>query len=223
MGLSLRLQFLFVVLTICCGSSFSNAADPYSVPMAVAVENKMFEPSHELNFQLGILPLDAFYKAAILSAAYTRYFASYWGWEVVNGSIAFSKDTGLRDELRQFNVQEDKYLDYIKFAATTNLIYTPVYNKNLMFNKSIVHGEMSGVFGGGMVAFKSGDTAPMVGGGLILRFFMSPQWSAKLDNRLYYHLSAGKSSSFFMAVNLGFAYEFDPGGKKARRLNEKVN
>ena len=195
------------------------AKDPYSVPEVVAVENKLFEPSRELNFQIGILPLDAFYKALLLSAAYTHYFESYWGWEVVNGTAAITQETNLRSDLRdRFGVRESSFLDYIRYSVVSNLVYTPIYNKNLLFNERLIHGEISFLAGGGMVAFTSGQTAPMFGGGLIWRFFSSESWSFKFDNRFYYHLAAGKSTNYYLAVNIGAAFEFDPDGKSKRRL-----
>ena len=214
-----KLILLAAVLT----STYAIAeVDPYSVPEAVTIENKMYEPSNELNLQLGVLPLDAFYKALLLNVGYTHYFQSFWGWEVFNGSIAFTKDTGLRNDLRtNFGVQEASYLDYIKYMVTTNLVYTPIYNKNLVFNKSLVHGEISFLAGGGMAAFKSDKSAPMAGAGLVYRFFMSDRWSLKLDNRLYYHFLPGTNSNYVLMINLGLAYEFDPDGKKNQRANSK--
>jgi outer membrane beta-barrel protein len=196
--------------------------DPYSVPPTTAIENKMYEPSKELNFQIGLLPLDAFYKALLLNVGYTNYYQSFWGWEVFNASMAFTQDTGLRNDLREnFGVKEATYLDYINYTVTTNLVYTPVYNKNLLFNKNLVHGEISFLGGGGMASFKSGKSAPMAGGGLIFRFFLSDRWSWKFDNRVYYHFAPGMSTNYVLSINLGLSYEFDPSGKEEQRSGRK--
>jgi hypothetical protein len=96
-----------------------------------------------------------------------------------------------------------------------------VYNKNLLFNKSLVHGEISFLGGGGMASFKSGKSAPMAGGGLIFRFFMSDRWSWKFDNRVYYHFAEGMSTNYVLSINLGLAYEFDPSGKAEQRNGHK--
>jgi outer membrane beta-barrel protein len=212
-----------LVISFSFFSSLADAeVDPYSVPATTAIENKMYEPSNELNFQAGLLPLDAFYKALLLNVGYTHYFQSYWGWEVLNGSIAFTQDTGLRDDLRNnFGVQEANYLDYINYTVTTNLVYTPVYSKNLLFNQNLVHGEISFLGGGGMASFKSGKSAPMAGGGLIFRFFMSDRWSWKFDNRVYYHFAEGMSTNYVLSINLGLSYEFDPSGKEEQRSRRK--
>ncbi|MGE0528811.1 MAG: outer membrane beta-barrel domain-containing protein [Bdellovibrionales bacterium] len=187
--------------------------------MPTAIENKLYEPSRELNFQAGILPLDAFYKALLLNLGYTHYYASYSGWEIFNASVAFSTETSLRDDLRNnFSVRESRYLDYVKYTVSTNYVYTPIYNKNLWFNEKVVHGEISFVGGGGMAAFKSGKTAPMAGGGVILRFFSSDRWSYKFDNRIYYHAESGMNTNFILSLSVGLSYDFDPGGKERRRM-----
>lgn len=219
----MRTAFTAMLISISLFSVFAfGKTDPYSVPQTTAIENKMYEPSKELSFQLGLLPLDAFYKALLLNIGYTNYFQSYWGWEVVNLSMAFTQDTGLRNDLRtNFGVQEANYLDYINYTATTNLVYTPVYNKNLLFNKTLVHGEISFVGGGGMASFKSGRSAPMAGTGLIFRFFSSDRWSWKFDNRVYYHFAEGLSTNFVLSINLGLSYEFDPTGKEEQRSERK--
>jgi hypothetical protein len=93
-------------------------------------------------------------------------------------------------------------------------VYTPIYSKNLFFNQSVVHGEMSFVGGGGVAGFHSKETATMVGGGFILRFFSSELVSYKLDGRLYYHTGQKKSSDLLLNINLGMSFELGNGGKR---------
>jgi hypothetical protein len=210
--------FLALWTSLITAPTYAQPLDPFDVPLPTAVENKLFEPSSEFNAQIGFMPLDAFYKAVVLNLSYVDYYESFWGWEYFNLTAAFNNETDLRKQLKdEFNVEEAEFLDFVRYSITTNLIYTPVYNKNLLFNSEVVHGEISFVGGAGVVAFDSADTVAMLGGGLILRFFKSETLSYKLDNRVYYHFASGKSTDFVLTINLGLAYEFDPGGKKSRR------
>jgi outer membrane beta-barrel protein len=196
----------------------SRDTDPYDVPTPSAVENKLFQPSKELNVQVGFMPLDAFHKGVTLSLSYVGYSESYWGWEYLNLQGAINWETDLTSQLRNnFGAEEDGVLDYVRYTVTTNWIYTPIYNKNLIFNSKVMHGEVSFVGGGGIAGFDSQETAPMFGGGLILRFFSSETVSYKLDTRAYYHTADGKNTNFLLTINLGLAYEFDPGRAKKRR------
>ncbi|MBK7962862.1 MAG: hypothetical protein IPK04_17715 [Bdellovibrionales bacterium] len=48
--------------------------DPFDLPQVVAVENKKFNPLRDITLQIGILPLDAFYKALTGGVTYTHSF-----------------------------------------------------------------------------------------------------------------------------------------------------
>ncbi|NUN05290.1 MAG: hypothetical protein HUU57_05975 [Bdellovibrio sp.] len=152
----------------------------YEVPQVAAVESKLFVPQRDLAVHLGVLPLDAFYKALTLGLSYTTQFQSYLGWEIINANAAF----------------------------------TPIYSKSLFFNKDVLHSETSFVLGGGMVAFNSGESAPMFGGGAIFRVYKSRKFSYKFDGRLYYTSAAGKSSNFLLDLSVGLAFEFGDEVKK---------
>lgn len=187
----------------------------YEVPQVAAVENKLFVPQKDLAVHIGVLPLDAFYKALTLGLSYTTQFQSYLGWEIINANAAFTQDTGLKkDLLENFSAKPQGILEYPQYYLTTNLIYTPIYSKSLLFNKDVVHSETSFVLGGGMVAFNSGESAPMFGGGAIFRMYKSRKFSYKFDGRLYYTSAAGKSSNFLLDLSIGLAFEFGDEVKK---------
>jgi outer membrane beta-barrel protein len=182
--------------------------DPYELPTVVAVEHKKFEPRHDITAWAGIMPLDAFYKALEGGASYTYGWKGYLRWEVLNGQLTTTQDTGLKKDLiDDFDVQPTGILDSVKYHLTTNLVYTPIYSKNLFFNQKIFRGELSFVGGGGLVGFNSGDTAPMIGGGVVLRYFWSEQTSFKFDSRLYYHTAQYKSSSVLLMINFGYSID----------------
>ena len=182
--------------------------DPYELPTVVAVEHKKFEPRHDLTVWAGIMPLDAFYKALEGGVSYTYGWKGYLRWEVINAQLTAIQDTGLKqDLLDNFNVRPQGILDSVKYHVTTNLIYTPIYSKNLFFNEKIFRGELSFVGGGGMVGFDSGDTAPMFGGGVVLRYFASEKTSFKFDSRLYYHTAEAKSSNLLLMINIGYSID----------------
>ncbi len=181
----------------------------YEVPEISAVENKMFNPQKDLSLKLGFLPLDAFYKAVTLGVSYTNYYESYWAWEIINVDVAFSQNTGLKEDLiNNFSVEPKGILEFPKYYISSNLIYTPIYSKNLLFNQNVVRSEISFVGGGGMIVFNSNDKAPMLGGGLVLRFFKDHSISYKFDSRLYYHTAQEKSSNFLLNIALAVSWEF---------------
>lgn len=213
----MRFISLYVLsfLVFCSANSWAQKIDPYEVPEIFAVENRKFVPEDNISLIANILPLDAYYKALSASLSYTHMFSNSWAWEIINGNIAFTQNTSLKEDLlNNFAVRPQGILDYPKYYVTSNLLYTPIYSKNLMYNTSLMYSDISFLLGGGMVSFSSNDSAPMFGGGLIVRFYSGETLSWKFDSRVYYHTAKGKSSNFLLSVGFGIAIEFGSGAKK---------
>lgn len=200
--------FSFFIYSIRLSAS-SLPNEPFDAPQIVALENKLFNPKDDLTMEIAILPIDAFFKGIAPGLTYTHSFTPYLGWEIARVHYSQNQDTNLKKDLvNKFNVRPHGVLDTIEYTASTNIVYTPLYSKNLLFNQTLVHGALSLVGGAGVVKFSSGETAPKLGGGLYYRFFSSPKISYKMDGRVYYHLGKNKSSDIIMYISLGLAYEF---------------
>lgn len=205
--LSVFLFSFFTSGTSCFAQSEQKKTN-YSLPQIVAVEARIYNPKSDLTLWTGVLPLDDFYKALTLGLGYTISLSDNYKWGIINGHAAFTSDTGLKkDLLKNFSVQPQGILDYIKYYTTTDLLYTPIYGKNLLRSQTVIRTEMSLLLSGGIVFFNSGNTAPMAGFGGQIRFFSSPSLSYKLDSRIYYHMDPAQSSSFLL--NIGFGVSFD--------------
>ncbi len=202
-----RFTALFLLPTFLYAES-EKKTDAFDLPQIVAVEKKMFDPKSDFTATLGILPLDAFYKAASLGFEYTRTLSENYRWGIINANAAFTSDTGLKkDLLTNFAVQPQGILDTIKYYVSSDLFYTPIYGKNLLFNQTVVRSEMSVILSAGAVQFNSGGTIPMIGAGGQLRFFSSSTLSYKFDTRLYYHFDSTKNSNFILNLGLGVSFD----------------
>jgi outer membrane beta-barrel protein len=183
------------------------STDLYTTPKLVAVQNRSYNLNKNFSGLLGYLPSDAFTKAVTLGGAYTYYFSDFTGWEVLNANYAFKIDTGLKKDLLQFfNAQpeNDRLLDFVEYYFTSNLVYTPLYNKNLLFNKEVVYGETSFVIGGGIGKFYQAGFQPIVGGGLIFKYFVSQSSSIKLDIRELVYFDSVKGTTGMLDLKVGY-------------------
>jgi outer membrane beta-barrel protein len=188
----------------------------YDIPKLTAVQNRPYYLNEDVSFELGFLPSDAFNKGYSFGASYTHYFSEYLGWEVVNANYVFNAPTGLKNDLlnnfsaQVQNVGFNGILDYITYYATTNLVYTPLYTKSLLFNRTLVRGETSFVAGVGGANFAASGIKALVSLGFYLRFFTSASQSIKLDFRdnVYFEQGLGAVNAF----SLGFAYSIQLGG-----------
>ncbi len=185
--------------------------DAYDLPKVVALQDRQYNLKHDISLYAGLLPSDAFNKGYTLGGGYTYYFQNHIGWEVIQAHYSFNSETNLKKDLRRdFNAEVQNVgfggvLDYIVWYWTTNFIYTPFYNKSLLFNRSIVHGDTSVVIGAGSAHFKENGARLLLSGGLILRFFSSEKASWKLDIRNHTYFESSRGAIQAMAVHFGYS------------------
>jgi len=188
--------------------STATAADPYELPTVVAVEGRQYKVKYDLTPVLGAYPLDAFNKSYIVGLGYTHFFKPHWGWEILNFHWARNSDSGLKRTLLDgFNVRPTGILDYVDWVAMSSFVYTPIYAKNLFFNRKLVHSDLSLVATTGVFHFQSGDRAMGFGGGFISRFFWTQRTSFKFDARLLHHLANDKNSNSVVMLMLGVSFQ----------------
>lgn len=215
--LLLSLSILFAAGS---NASAAPAEKLYDLPKVVAVQDRSYFLNHDLNLQVGYLPSDAFNKGYTVGASYTHFFSDYLGWEVVNANYSFNSETRLKKDLLEnfqaevANVGFGGVLDYIQWWALTSLVYTPLYTKSLLFNKDVVRGETSFVFGAGGAQFKATGMRPLISAGLYLRFFTRPDRSWRFDfrNNVYFEDSLGAVNT----VSLMVGYSMQLGGNKSK-------
>lgn len=198
---------IFFISQFCQASALTD--EVFDAPKVVAIENRLYNPKNDLTLDIASLPIDAFFKGIAPGLTFTHAFTPYLGWEILRVHSSNNQDTNLRKDLvENFNVRPQGVLDSVQLTASTNIVYTPIYSKNLLFNEKLVHGALSLVAGAGTVKFTSGDTASKFGGGMYYRFFSSPILSYKLDGRIYAHQGKKKSSDMIMYISFGVSYEF---------------
>lgn len=186
------------------------------MPKVVAIQNSPYYVKHDVTFNLGWLPSDAFNKGYGYGVSYTYYFKNYLAWEIINFKKVSNSETSLKKEFEKLNIDIknqgfDGVLDYIDLYATTNLIYTPFYTKTLAFNKTVMHGNTSFLFGVGSAVFKETGSRLLVSAGIILRFFSSPTSSWKIDLRNHVYFEDKLGAVYALDVGVGYSIELgDP-------------
>lgn len=185
----------------------------FDTPKVVALQNRQSYLNEEADIHLGYMPADAFTKSLVLGASYTHFFEPYLGWEILNLNVSKNYSTSLKNELlNKFsaevrNVGFGGILDFPSYFVTTNLIYTPIYNKNLLFNTLMIHGEISFLAGGGVVHFNTTGNKPVASLGMIMRYFTSPSTSIKVDVREHLYFDRDRGLDGLFVVLIGFAIQ----------------
>lgn len=206
---------LLLILTLLSSNLFLSSAfadeeeDIFAIPKTYAVQNRRFKLGNQYSAHLGYLPMDSFTKGVVFGASYTKYFSDFTGWEVINANYVFSMSTDLKSQLiNEFKADPGMIPDFPEWYMTSNIVFTPIYNKNLFFNKSVIWGDITFVAGPGIGSFKNDGIKPLINGGAVLRFFLDEQKSFKIDIRENLpFLSTGVEP--FLFIGAAYTYQFD--------------
>lgn len=202
-----------------------DSTDVFDLPEVVALQNRAYFLDHGVDLHLGYLPIDAFNKGVFIGSSYTYYFSQFTGWEVLNANYNFNIPQGLQERLNNLDVdvqERDKdLLDFINWFVTSSIVYTPMYNKSLLFNRTLVNGEGSLVFGLGVGHFDIAGFKPMATLGTVIRFFLGQKTSINVDIREHIYFNEKGVTGLF-AVGLGFSYQLgdSPNVDKAESEDE---
>ena len=189
----------------------------YDLPKLVAIQNRPYYVNKDLTLQIGVLPSDPFNTGLTTGLTYTHYFKDYIGWEIVNINYNFNKETSLKQDINNLNVDINKdlnnRLDYMTYYMTTSLVYTPIYAKNLFFNEKVIHGEINFTLGAGLTRLKEVGFRPLIVVGTFLRFFSRPNRSWKFDfrNNIYIDKLTGPINAW--SLSIGYSMQL---GKKSK-------
>ncbi|HEX7599638.1 MAG TPA: outer membrane beta-barrel domain-containing protein [Polyangia bacterium] len=150
-----------------------------------AVQSRLFRLGGELAVDGGILPINAFSKGLTVGGAFTYHFSNSWAWEIINANYVYKQlDTGLKTELLEnFNVQPTD-ISSIDLMLSSSLVLKPFYGKLALFNRRVIHMELSIPIGVVMGRYTNPQAyLPGPTSGLLFHVFLSPHTSVRVDVR----------------------------------------
>ena len=187
--------------------------------VAYAIQPRTFLLSHEFDFNVGVLPMDAFYKGVALGASYTYHFGEAVAWEVAQFTYSINVDTPLLGRLRNDFQVEPIPEPRLRYIGTSSLVLKPFFGKMAFSNRSIIHIEMFFVVGGGISKPSSPAVYPTVDIGAGLRFFGWKHVSFRFDVRDYVGFD-GFHPKHFLCISIGVSPAF--GDIRASREAKKA-
>jgi outer membrane beta-barrel protein len=187
----------------------ARAEDEEERTATYAVQNRQFRLGHELHIGGGVLPLDAFTKGLTVEGGYTIHFSDGFAWEVGQFIYSFDLDTGLKQELLDnFQVQPTQ-IETLRWIASSNLVFKPLYGKFAWRNRSVVHLELYFVLGGGVGQYENPGVLRggfSVGGGL--RLHVSRALSFRFDARDHGFFKGLSAPENELHIGLGMSLAF---------------
>ncbi len=196
-------------------------ADIYDVPKVETVALRKYEVRDEFTIQAGFFPKGAYSKYLAGGGSYTHSFSDFTSWEVANGLYAYELVAGLKKQLISDYFADPASFAVLKYTVTSNLVFTPIYTKNLLFNSSIVYSQFSFVTGAGFSGFNIASI-PVIDVGLIMRFFVSQTKFLKFDFRYYKYLTSNTAITDNFTLIGGLSFNLG-GDKRKTGLSEFDN
>lgn len=188
-------------------------------PRVFSIQPRPYRLGHEFALGLGVLPLDAFYKGAVIGASYTYHFSDFWAWEMANLNYSLNIDTGLEGELLdKYGVRPvDAAGGKITLIGTTNLVVKPLFGKLSAFNISKVYAETYFVAGGGPIRLEREGRGTFYFAGDIgvgIRFWVAKAFSLRFDVRDYLIFNDGAIPTNALMFMIGASFNYWNGDEK---------
>ncbi|MBW1873147.1 MAG: outer membrane beta-barrel domain-containing protein, partial [Deltaproteobacteria bacterium] len=155
---------------------------------------RLFELDHEFSLGWAYLPLDAYYKGYGVQIAYTIHFNHLIALELFRIGWSYNVDSKLKTKLidQMPDISPGEFPGVL-FWENTNLLFKLFYGKMAFLNNVVLHFELYATAG---VAFVFRNPYPIwegdltnahyefgVNAGFGARFWLSPNWSIRLDLR----------------------------------------
>ena len=172
-------------------------------PRVFSIQPRPYRLGHEFSLGVGVLPLDAFYKGAVIGGSYTYHFSDFWAWEMANINYSLNIDTGLQGELLdKYNVRPvDASGGKITLIGTTNLVVKPLFGKLSLFNSTKVYAETYFNIGMGPVRLERQGHGTFYYAselGMGIRFWVVKAFSVKFEVRDYLIFDGGAPTNALM-------------------------
>ena len=216
----LVVMFLFSVMVLGL-APVAMCQDPGQEEQVDAIQNRLYQRSHEIGLAAGYIPDDNFFEAFPVGGYYMFTFNEHFAWEVARAQWIFTNEKDVKKDLEnEFGVQPSEFSEP-KYMLHSNLVFTPFYGKDAFFNRKIINHQIFFVVGGGVVHYDnetgfsdtSSETAPSLSLGAGIKFFLSENWAANLDLRNYTNFRENETENRIY-LGLGLAYRFDLSPRK---------
>jgi hypothetical protein len=188
--------------------AFGDGENLYKTPQVIAVQSRGYTLVNEITLNAAYMPLDSFNRYLSYGGSFTHYFNGFEAWEILNVNKAINYDTGLTGQLQQSFGVSTLAFNTLDYYATTNFVYTPLFNKSLWGTDKIIKGETALVLGGGIAKFDNGFTN-VIDAGAIFRFFIWNTVSMKFDFRYNFYLAQNTQNN--ISIGAGLSYSFGAG------------
>ncbi len=216
------LIFVVLIASLASGADYDESAkrDVYDLPTPVAIQGRTNNIDQSISLNLGYIPTDSFNRGFPLSLNYAYYFRPFLAWEVFSFGYNFNRETQLKQDFRNLGVAVQNLgfggqIDFPQNIIMSGIVYTPLYGKSLLFNKSLVHSETSFYLGAGSLVFSKVGHVPAIAPGLQGRYFLSQKTALRYYLRQFFFNDSQLGLTGITDIGLGIETQFELFGRKS--------
>ncbi len=228
-------KFFIVFFTLVMAFGFTAKAycqDSDQQEKVRAIQERIYQKSHELGVAAGYIPDDNFYEAFPVGAYYTFTFNELFAWEVTRAQWIFTSDKDIKNDLEdEFGVRPSDFVEP-KWSIYSHAVFTPFYGKDAVLNRGIVNRETYLLLGGGVVHYdnkenfedSSSETAPSLSFGVGQKFFIKENYALNLEIRNITNFRDDDTEwRVYLGASFGFRFDLSPRKKHKDPKIEKLN
>lgn len=184
-----------------------------------AVQNRVFHRNHEIDLSVGYIADDDFFHVYPVGVGYTFHFTDHFAWEVCRAQYMFNVDKDLKETLQnQFGVQPEQFAEQ-KYMLHTHLVYSPLYGKHAVMNRSIINNEIYFFAGPGTIHYEwdystgesRSDDVLSISFGVGMKYFLSKKTCLNFEIRDLVNMREDDTeNNIYFGIGLGYRFNMSP-------------
>ncbi|MBC7794071.1 MAG: outer membrane beta-barrel domain-containing protein [Clostridia bacterium] len=178
------------------------------------LQNRKHNLRNEIFVNVGGLPADAYNKGLTFTGGYALHLSQFLAWEVCEFTYAVTFDSDLKKKLERLTnlyTFGAPQLPEINWFVSSHLVLKPIYGKQAIFNRKVIHVEAF-VLGGPAIINRSVpeaefDVGANVGAGI--RFWIAKDTSVRVDvQELLFYGTKTKQFESALHIHAGLSFNF---------------
>ena len=189
-----------------------------------AVQERIFFKYHELDASLGYISDDDFYHHFPIGIGYTYNFNDLWSWNVLDALIMVGFEKDLKKDLENdFGVTPSSFSKLV-YAFHSNMIWKPMYGKDVFGISKVINHETYFLAGGGFVVYEKKyswgeddhEVSPSISLGIGKKIFVNRKVCLNFEIKDWINLRTDSvDNNFWVGMSVGYRFDM-----KARRSSD---
>ena len=216
-------SFMFIQL-----SQAENAFDKETVTV---VQERIYDRTHEIAFNMAYVPDDDFYEEYPLGVNYTYHFDKDIAWEVARLQYYLTQEKDLKDTLSGFDLAAVSF-DKPLFSLHTSFVLKPTYGKDAVWDKNIINHEGFFSVGAGVIQYEreypvdaetSTETVLSVTFGAGRRYFVSKKVALIAEVKSYTQFKDSTTeTNVYLGLGVAWRFNFSNRNSTVRKKTDSV-